>query len=188
MHLLSSPTLDYHALSYCHHVRCLLIYQKLSFLSDLNRGGGIGGLTLAVALSRIQPSIDFINNVEVDIYEASSQITQIGTGITLWPRAWKILVEQLGLGPPLLDQLSGQEVPDDEPRKVVTRRISGYGVYSFHPGLAFQFRKSDQNNGAHIYDLIFAGKVLPTPSREFTNPESSITLNLKVLHFSSIER
>jgi len=81
--------------------------------------GGIGGLTLAVALSRIEPSIDFINDIEVDIYEASSQLTQIGTGITLWPRAWKILVEQLGLGPSLLDYLSGQQVPDDEPRKVL---------------------------------------------------------------------
>lgn len=79
-------------------------------------------MTLAVALSSIQPSIDFINDVEIDVYEASSQFTQIGTGITLWPRAWKILVEQLGLGPSLLDHLSGQQVPDDEPRKVVTRR------------------------------------------------------------------
>lgn len=82
-------------------------------------------MTLAVALSRIHPSNDFINDIEVDIYEASSQFTQIGTGITLWPRAWKILVEQLGLGPSLLDHLSGQQVPDDEPRKVVTRRIFG---------------------------------------------------------------
>ena len=120
-YLLQIP--DYHAPSYCHYVRSLLTYQKCSFLSDLNRGGGIGGLTLAVALSRIQPSIDFINDVEIDIYEASSQFTQIGTGITLWPRAWKILVEQLGLGPSLLDDLSGQQVPDDEPRKTVTRRV-----------------------------------------------------------------
>ena len=108
-------------------MRSLLIYKARCFLSDLNRGGGIGGLTLAVALSRIQPSINFINDVEIDVYEASSEFTQIGTGITLWPRAWKILVEQLGLGPSILDHLSGQQVPDDEPRKiqVVTRRIFG---------------------------------------------------------------
>ena len=55
-------------------------------------------------------------------------------------------------------------------------------VYSLL-GLAFQFRKSDQDIGAHIYDLIFAGKVLPSPSLEFINPESS-----KVFHFSSTER
>jgi hypothetical protein len=102
MHLLSSPTLDYHALSYCHHVRCLLIYQKLSFLSDLNRGGGIGGLTLAVALSRIQPSIDFINNVEVDIYEASSQITQIGTVLRSGHERGKFWLNSLGWDRPYL--------------------------------------------------------------------------------------
>ena len=49
-----------------------------------------------------------------------------------------------------------------------------YDIYLFHLGLAFQFRKSDQDNGVHIYDLIFAGKVLSSPSREFTNPESSV--------------
>ncbi|KAF8804176.1 FAD/NAD(P)-binding domain-containing protein [Phlegmacium glaucopus] len=107
-------------------------------------GGGIGGLTLAVALSRIQPSIDLINAVQIDIYEASSELTQIGAGITLWPRAWNIL-EQLGLKPSLLDHLApGQQVPnrDDEPR------------------LAFQFRKSDQENGASIHDLIISGAAL----------------------------
>ena len=69
--------------------------------------------------------------------------------------------------------------------RLLHERCLAYNVYPF-PGLAFQFRKGDQDNGAHIYDLIFAGKVLPSPSREFTNPESSV--NLKVFHFSSIER
>jgi salicylate hydroxylase len=45
------------------------------------------------------------------------------------------------------------------------------------PGLAFQFRKSDQEKGAHIYDLI-AGKVLPQVPVERIyqpiNPESSV--------------
>lgn len=44
-----------------------------------------------------------------------------------------------------------------------------YDVYSF-PGLAFQFRKSDQDNGVHIYDLIFAGKVLPTSQSTIYQP------------------
>ena len=88
-------------------------------------------MTLAVALSRIQPSIDFINDVKIDIYEASSQFTQIGTGITLWPRAWKILVEQLGLGPSLLDHLSGQHVPDNDPRKVVRRSMKDIWLMVF---------------------------------------------------------
>lgn len=107
-------------------IKCLFVLPSCTFstyspegavFQCIIRGGGIGGLTLAVALSRIQPSIDLVNAVEIDIYEASSELTQIGTGITLWPRAWKILVEQLGLGPSLLGHLSGQQVPDDVPRK-----------------------------------------------------------------------
>lgn len=75
---------------------------------------------MAVALSRIQPSIGANDSVEIDIYEASAKLTQIGAGITLWPRAWKILVEQLGLRS-LLDHLADQQVPDDEPRKLRVR-------------------------------------------------------------------
>lgn len=102
----------------------LYLFTKAQLFNDLNRGGGIGGLTLAVALGCIQPPIDLINTLEVDIYEASSELTQIGAGITLWPRAWKIL-EQLGLGPSLVGHLSrGQQAPNDsdEPRKVANRQ------------------------------------------------------------------
>jgi hypothetical protein len=42
-------------------------------------GGGIGGLTLAVALSHY-PDID------VDIYESAHKFTEIGAGIGLWAR------------------------------------------------------------------------------------------------------
>ena len=117
-------------------------------------------MTLAVALSHIQPSIDLINALEIDIYEASSELTQIGAGITLWPRAWKILVEQLGLGPSLLDQLSGQQVPDDKPRKAAIGRSTLSLTMTFYSflGLAFQFRKSDQEHGAHMHDLVIGGK------------------------------
>lgn len=141
-------------------------------------------MTLAVALSRIQPSIDF-NDVEIDIYEASSQLTQIGTGITLWPRAWKILVEQLGLGPSLLDHLSGQQVPDDEPRKVVRGRIFLIMFIPFQV-LRFSSEKVTKITGLISLTLFLLVKTLSSSTREFMNPESSV--NLKVLHFSSIER
>lgn len=76
-------------------------------------GGGIGGLTLAVALSRL----DLENLIEVDIYESAPQLTQVGAGITFWPRAWKIL-QKLGLEEALVRHLSpGQHVPDGEPRE-----------------------------------------------------------------------
>lgn len=90
--------------------------SKLSQFGRLTcpfRGGGIGGLVLAVALSRM----DLEELIQVDIYESAPQLTQIGAGITLWPRAWKIL-EKLGLDTALIGQLSpGQHIPDGKPRE-----------------------------------------------------------------------
>jgi salicylate hydroxylase len=52
-------------------------------------GGGIGGLTCAVALSKY-PDID------VDVYEAGPSFTQNGPGCGAWLRTWNIL-QKLGL-------------------------------------------------------------------------------------------
>jgi salicylate hydroxylase len=52
-------------------------------------GGGIGGLTAAVALRRA--------GFEVDVYEQAPQLTEIGGGINMGPNATRILY-RLGLG------------------------------------------------------------------------------------------
>ena len=52
-------------------------------------GGGIGGLTLASALSKSP-------DISVDVYEAASQFTEIGAGISVWWRARQVL-KLLGL-------------------------------------------------------------------------------------------
>jgi len=51
-------------------------------------GGGIGGLTAAIAL-RTQ-------GIEAQIYERSPALTEVGAGISLWPNAVKVL-RKLGL-------------------------------------------------------------------------------------------
>jgi hypothetical protein len=61
------------------------VYAKLQFLS----GGGIGGLTLAFALSKSP-------DISVDIYEAASKFTEIGAGIGVWWRTRQVL-KSLGL-------------------------------------------------------------------------------------------
>jgi len=48
-------------------------------------GGGIGGITLAIALSHSAP------HVEVDIYESASAFGMVGAGIGMWPRVWDAL-------------------------------------------------------------------------------------------------
>lgn len=52
-------------------------------------GGGVGGLTLAFALSRSP-------NIRVDVYEAASKFAEIGAGIGVWWRTKEVLTS-LGL-------------------------------------------------------------------------------------------
>jgi hypothetical protein len=83
-----------------------LLKAHLSIL--IYRGGGIGGLTLAVALSRLP--LD--ERVQVDIYESTDELTQIGAGITLCPRGWEI-IRDLSLDKDLADRLApGETSPD----------------------------------------------------------------------------
>lgn len=67
----------------------------------IHSGGGVGGLTLAVALSKAP-------NIEVDIYEAASEFAEIGAGVGVWPRTWKIL-QALGLAD---DLAAVADIPD----------------------------------------------------------------------------
>ena len=62
-------------------------YRTLILL--LLSGGGVGGLTLAFALSRSP-------NIRVDIYEAASKFAEIGAGIGVWWRTIQVLTS-LGL-------------------------------------------------------------------------------------------
>jgi salicylate hydroxylase len=67
-------------------------------------GGGVGGLTLAFALSKSP-------NIHVDVYEAASKFTEIGAGIGVWWRTRQVL-KSLGLEEDvvrLLSSLPGQE-------------------------------------------------------------------------------
>ena len=52
-------------------------------------GGGIGGLTTAIALHR--------RGHEVAVYERSAELREAGAGITLWPNAMRVLFD-LGVG------------------------------------------------------------------------------------------
>jgi 2-polyprenyl-6-methoxyphenol hydroxylase-like FAD-dependent oxidoreductase len=55
-------------------------------------GAGIGGLTLAIALRQ--------RGIDVEVYERSAALTDVGAGISLWANALKAL-HQLGLKAPL---------------------------------------------------------------------------------------
>ena len=82
------------------------------------RGAGIGGLTLSAALVALSKE----HNLDVDIYESAACISEIGAGITLWPRVWEIM-NAIDLGKGLLQFL--QRAPDDTARMSSVLRLSG---------------------------------------------------------------
>lgn len=55
----------------------------------LASGGGIGGLCLAVALANLP-------HLEIQLYESAGQFKEIGAGVMIWARTWRIL-EKMGL-------------------------------------------------------------------------------------------
>ncbi|EKM57327.1 uncharacterized protein PHACADRAFT_172966 [Phanerochaete carnosa HHB-10118-sp] len=102
-------------------------------------GGGIGGLVLAVALSRA-PDID------VDVYEAAREFADIGAGVGLWPRPWKIM-KALDLAEDLAKVTS---VPPEDELTV-----------------ALEFRKGDEPCGG----VTFGQMVMPGGLISFHRPD-----------------
>ncbi|KAJ7031865.1 hypothetical protein C8F04DRAFT_1109318 [Mycena alexandri] len=102
-------------------------------------GAGIGGLTLAVALSQYP-------DIEVELYEAASTLAEVGAGVGIFPRPWKIL-RLLGLDQDLLNtvELKPQEgaVP------------------------AFSWRKGDQHVGLPFGTLVTNGPLITLHRADF---------------------
>lgn len=74
--------------------------QPFFVLLSPTSGGGPGGLTLAVALSKFN---DPTSPISLDIYESQPVVATVGAGISVWPRTQTIL---RGLG--LMDALKGE--------------------------------------------------------------------------------
>ncbi|KAI0750640.1 FAD/NAD(P)-binding domain-containing protein [Daedaleopsis nitida] len=81
-------------------------------------GAGLGGLTLGIALRKFAPDVHF------EIYEAASELTEVGAGISMRGRSWYIM-QSLGVDTILLP-------------------IAGGGATRTLP---LHFRKSDQAEG-----------------------------------------
>jgi salicylate hydroxylase len=124
-------------------------------------GGGVGGLTLAVALSQHQ-------DIAVDVYEAAQTFCEIGAGVGVWPRAFKVLRK---LGPDFEQQLIQR---------------CGY-EYTEEYVAAVKSRKSDQAVGVELFDLVTKGKLMTFHRADFHGvllsflPPSCTTHNAKRL-------
>ncbi|KAJ7045738.1 FAD/NAD-P-binding domain-containing protein [Mycena alexandri] len=82
-------------------------------------GGGIGGLCLAVALSKH-------THIQVDVFEGAERFKEIGAGVMIWSRTWRIL-ELLELAPHFA------KVADTQPDPAVAT--------------GFEYRRSDTKDG-----------------------------------------
>ncbi|EIN06888.1 FAD/NAD(P)-binding domain-containing protein, partial [Punctularia strigosozonata HHB-11173 SS5] len=96
-------------------------------------GGGIGGLTFALALARSNA------DVELDIYEGASQLTATGAGIIMWRRVWQV-IEALGLS--------------DELGSLQARKPSS------DPQTSYRLRRCDLDVGVNFHDLVTPGGLI----------------------------
>ncbi|TFK51404.1 salicylate hydroxylase [Heliocybe sulcata] len=84
-------------------------------------GGGIAGLLCAFVLSKN-------TSIEVHVYEAAHQLSEVGAGIGIFSRVWKI-IEELGLAESLLPLANNEAA------------------------LTFHMRKSDSTEGLSFHDM-----------------------------------
>ncbi|KAH9988557.1 salicylate hydroxylase [Russula vinacea] len=102
-------------------------------------GGGIGGLTLAFALSKSP-------DISVDVYEAASKFTEVGAGIGVWWRTRQAL-KSLGLEEDLIRLLPFHPGQDRVP--------------------SLQHRKADQPDGLAMGALYSRGELMAFHRAEF---------------------
>lgn len=111
---------------------------------------------MAVAITRL----NLADKIQVDIYEAAAKLTQVGAGITLWPRGWEI-IRDLDLEDGLAEHVSPpQEIPKDNlPSMLIGAIISVTACLTriLTLGIGFVYRKSDHSENAFMCDLIFRG-------------------------------
>ncbi|KAF9553101.1 FAD/NAD(P)-binding domain-containing protein [Agrocybe pediades] len=99
-------------------------------------GGGIGGLALAVTLKKLGVE----EKITLNVYESAAKLTQVGAGVTMWPRAWEIM-KNLGMEEQLIAKLPpGQEQPTMDKQRFY-----------------FSIRKSNQKEGLPIVDVVGPG-------------------------------
>ncbi|KAJ6614102.1 hypothetical protein B0H10DRAFT_175574 [Mycena sp. CBHHK59/15] len=104
-------------------------------------GAGIGGLTLALALSKYP-------DIEIEVFEAATTLAEVGAGIGVWPRPWKI-IKLLGLESDVI------KLSEKKPQE--------------GPVPSFNYRKSDQPDGFHFTKLITNGSLLTFHRADFQN-------------------
>ncbi|KAL5522588.1 hypothetical protein ACEPAG_8605 [Sanghuangporus baumii] len=97
-------------------------------------GGGVAGLTMALAILHFSAGR---RDVSVDLYEASPSFTEVGAGIGMYRRTWKIM-KTLGLEEELR-KLAKIPLSDDEmvPKFQARKSNQAEGITFHHPMIPF---------------------------------------------------
>jgi hypothetical protein len=136
-------------------------------------------------------------HIDVEIYEGASHLGEIGAGIGILPREFRIanytlacakilsgvweIIQRLGLESELLKCTDSK--PIEEPGTHVlmtsTDRHSQLAIYD--PVPTFRFRKSDQHTGSSFYTLMMKGELKRFPFLLFTISYLPLPRNIHVL-------
>ncbi|KAF9002490.1 hypothetical protein BDQ17DRAFT_1356956 [Cyathus striatus] len=103
-------------------------------------GAGIGGLALAVALTRMIIQ----EHIQIEIYEQAHEVKETGAGIVVWPRTWAIM-EHLGVDEALARHLG--YTPTNETNLIWTVKKADQTksklIFEFyHPGGTNHFHRA----------------------------------------------
>ena len=90
---------------------------------------------------------------ELDVYEATAKLSEIGAGIHLWRRAYEMLVK-IGLEKDIVELC---ERANDSSCEILSTSVAATTTY-VKAAQGFQFRKGDQKDGHRVYDLHVNGK------------------------------
>ncbi|KAI0046039.1 FAD/NAD-P-binding domain-containing protein [Auriscalpium vulgare] len=118
---------------------CVCIWIITPGADFVPSGGGVGGLTLAMALSQYP-------NIEVNVYEAATTFTEIGAGIGLWWRT-RMVLRELNL--------------EDDVMRLLDTRPSENRTPTLH------YRKADQPEGVSFATIESRGGLVGVHRAEF---------------------
>lgn len=104
---------------------------------------------MALALAEVReqhPDKD----IQIDIYERANTLREVGAGIGVWPRAWRVM-QHLGIDQELLEKTEGKV--EHGPGRADVLFIYSWANANIFIVKTFKYRKSDQPKGFSIYDL-----------------------------------
>ena len=94
-------------------------------------------------------------DIHIDMYESTQKFTEVGAGVALYKRPWKVL-KDLGLRESLgkLTKLREDEDAPSAPKRFGLRTLSDYSTVR-----TFELRKADQPEGLSFYNVTVPSKL-----------------------------